>query len=120
MKTTLTLAPPCKLINANDRLHIHAKARLTHQWRAAATLLARATPKHAYTTAHVTCLIRFPNNRRRDVGNWYPTAKAILDGIVAAGRHLTDDSDDIITGPDMRRDRPNGPLRVTITIEDIT
>jgi hypothetical protein len=52
------------------------------------------------------------------VGNYYPTAKAILDGLVDAGV-LPDDNDDHVTGPDMRRTRPNGPLQVTITIREI-
>lgn len=115
--TTLTIEPPCALINANDRLHHHAKARLTKAWREAAWLAS--TSERRFDQVHITVAIRFPDNRRRDVGNYYPTAKACLDGLVDAGV-LPDDNDTHVVGPDMRRDRPNGPLRVTVTIEAIT
>jgi crossover junction endodeoxyribonuclease RusA len=119
MTTTLTIHPPCALINANDRSHHHAKAKLTKAWREAGRLAAIDAPAHMFTRAHVECWIRFPTNHRRDVGNYYGTAKACLDGITETRRFLADDSDDYIVGPDMRRDRPNGPLRVTVTIEEI-
>jgi crossover junction endodeoxyribonuclease RusA len=134
--TTIVLEPPCALINANDRLHHHAKAKLTRAWREAARaaiptirpiVRPPASPGHlavlagfepnTYSRAHITVSIRFATNHRRDVGNYYPTAKACLDGIVDSGL-LRDDSDDHITGPDLRRERPNGPLRVTVTITE--
>jgi crossover junction endodeoxyribonuclease RusA len=113
--------PPCALINANDRLHFRAKAKLTKAWREAAAACVtwdQLTPFDAIERASITVAIRFPTNRRRDVGNYYPTAKAILDGLVDAGV-LPDDNDQHVIGPDMRRDRPNGPLRVTVTIRDL-
>jgi crossover junction endodeoxyribonuclease RusA len=114
--TELTIDPPCDLINANGRLHHHAKAKLTRAWREAACAAVGFEPYH-YRHAHITVHIRFPTNHRRDVGNYYPTAKACVDGLVDA-RLLADDSDDHITGPDLRRERPNGPLRVRIHIEE--
>lgn len=115
--TTLVLDPPCALINANQRLHHHERARLTRAWRQlATTTINNGWHPHHYTHAHITVHIRFPTNHRRDVGNYYPTAKAIVDGCVDA-QLITDDNDDVITGPDMRRERPNGPLRVTVHIE---
>lgn len=39
--------------------------------------------------------------RRRDAGNWYPSAKAALDGLVDVGV-LPDDRAEIVVGPDMR------------------
>jgi Holliday junction resolvase RusA-like endonuclease len=115
--TVIVLEPPAALINANQRLHHHAKAKLTKAWRDAARLGYRGIGG-PHNKAHITCAIRFPTNHRRDVGNYYPTAKAILDGLVDAGV-LPDDNDDHVTGPDMRRTRPNGPLQVTITIREI-
>lgn len=116
--TTFDLAPPADFINANQRLHHHARAKLTRAWRTAtaATIDRGWFPDH-YRHAHITVAIRFPTNHRRDVGNYYPTAKAIVDGLVDAGV-LADDSDTHITGPDMRRDLPNGPARVTVHIEE--
>lgn len=117
--TTLILEPPCDFINANQRLHHHAKAKLTKLWRGQAHSAAWATAqRHSIDRAHITVAIRFPTNHRRDVGNYFPTAKAIVDGLVDAGL-LVDDNDDRITGPDMRRERPNGSPRVTVTIEEV-
>jgi hypothetical protein len=117
VSTTIVLEPPCDFLNANDSLHFQAKGKLTKQWRRAAELAVNALfePYH-YTRARVICTIRFPDNRRRDVGNWYPTAKACLDGIVDSQLLLFDDSDKYVVGPDMRREYPNGPARVTVTI----
>lgn len=116
MSTTLVLEPPCAFINANDRLHHHAKAKLTRAWRevAAATVNSGWHPDHYYRV-HITVAIRWPDNIRRDPGNWYPTAKAIVDGLVDA-ELIHDDSDTYVVGPDLRRERPNGPARVTVTI----
>ena len=118
MSTVVIEPPPCALINANDRLHYQAKAKLTKAWREAAAGAIWVNPrvKPLHESARVIVAVRFPTNHRRDVGNYYPTAKAILDGLVDAGV-LPDDNDQHVTGPDMRRDRPNGPLRVTVWIE---
>jgi hypothetical protein len=119
MTTVLTLEPPCALISANQRLHYAPKAKLTAAWRglAARTVNTGFYPDR-YKCAHITVAIRFPTNHRRDVGNYYPTAKAIVDGLVYA-QLLADDDDTRVIGPDLRRDRPNGPLRVTVTVEAI-
>ena len=113
----LTIDPPAALINANQRLHHHAKAKLTRAWRQAAHDAVGFDPYH-YTRAHLTVYIRFANNIRRDVGNYYPTAKAIVDGLVDA-LVLADDNDQHVIGPDMRRDYPNGPLRVRVRIDPL-
>jgi hypothetical protein len=42
------------------------------------------------------------NRRRSDVGNLYPTAKAVVDGLVDYGL-IEDDDDTRLIGPDMRR-----------------
>ena len=113
----LTIDPPTDLINANQRLHHHAKAKLTRAWRQAACEAVGFDPYH-YPRAQITVYVRFANNIRRDVGNYYPTAKAIVDGLVDA-RILPDDNDRHLIGPDMRRDLPNGPLRVRVRIDPI-
>lgn len=116
MTTTLTITPPCDFINANQRLHHHAKAKLTKAWRQAAceAVVTGFNPDH-YDRAHITVAIRFPTNHRRDVGNLYPTAKAIVDGLVDANL-LADDDDTRVLGPDLRRHIPNGSPLVTVTI----
>lgn len=120
MTTVITLTPPAKFINANDRLHWREKAKRVKAWRDMAHDRAAYNADHGvhYERAHVICAIRFPTNHRRDVGNFYGTAKACLDGIVDAGL-LPDDSDVHVLGPDMRRHIPNGSPLVTITIRPL-
>lgn len=117
---TLTLTPPADFININQPLHHHPKAKLTAAWREAGKALVEATfnPYH-YRRAHIVVWIRFPNNVRRDVGNYYPTAKALVDGLVDANL-LADDNDQFLIGPDMRRTYPNGDPLVTLTIRELT
>lgn len=114
---TLIVEPPCDFISANGRLHYQARARLTRAWREA---MCAEVERHflpdRYDRAHITVHIRFPDNIRRDVGNYFPTAKALVDGLVDM-QVIADDNDEIITGPDMRREYPNGPARVTVHIE---
>jgi crossover junction endodeoxyribonuclease RusA len=112
---TIALEPPCDFINANSRLHHHAKAKLTKAWRDATRAQADVLSGGWTIPVHIVVSIRFPNNIRRDVGNYYPTAKAIVDGLVDAGV-LPDDDDKHVVGPDNRREYPNGPARVTVTI----
>jgi hypothetical protein len=119
MTTTLTIVPPCAFINMNDRPHHHAKAKLTKAWREAAHIAAVAVSnRDRYQRAHIVVAYRFPDNRRREVGNLQPTSKAIVDGIVDSGL-LPDDSDQHVIGPDNRRHIPNGTPLVTITIQEI-
>lgn len=121
MTTTITLEPPAKFINANDRLHFHVKNELTQAWRNAAriavlTLRQPLLPK--YDRAHIVVAYRFPDNRRRETSNLQPTSKAIVDGLVDAGV-VPDDSDQYVVGPDNRRHIPNGSPLVTITIRPL-
>jgi crossover junction endodeoxyribonuclease RusA len=116
--TTLVLEPPAAFINANDRLHFHAKARLTKAWREA-TAAAVGFEPYRYERARIVIAYRFPTNHRREVSNLQPTSKAIVDGLVDA-LLIPDDDDAHVIGPDNRRDYPNGPLRVTVTITEET
>jgi Holliday junction resolvase RusA-like endonuclease len=118
--TTIVLEPPCDFINANGRLHHHAKAKLTKAWRdaACAAINAGFHPER-YDLARVVCTYRLANNRRREVSNLQPTSKAIVDGLVDS-LLLVDDDDLHVVGPDNRREWPNGTPRVTVTIEELT
>src|SRR5690606_32784311 len=102
-----SFAAPAKPLNANQRLHWAERMRLSRAWRDAAHMYARKAlfqykgwrpPVHA----HVVMEFRFPDGRKRDVGNFGPTAKAIVDGCVDAGVLAADD-DEHLTGPDLRR-----------------
>jgi hypothetical protein len=115
---SFTLTPPADFLNMNENLHWAVKSPRVKAWRAAGCAAIRAgfNPYH-FDRAHITVAIRFPDNVVRDVGNYYPTAKAIVDGCVDA-RLLANDDDLHVIGPDMRRIYPNGDPEVTVTIEE--
>lgn len=119
--TRLVLEPPAPFINANQRLHWRKKMELTRAWRelarAQAAFLVQTGVSHE--RVHVFAHFRFPDNKRRDVGNWFPTVKAALDGAVSAGL-IEDDSDAFVVGPDLRREYPNGLPRLVLEFVEVT
>lgn len=117
---TVILDWPAELISLNDRHHHMKRAALTKAWRhhthAKFADLAR---KHGtIERARIVVTYRFPTDRRRDVGNLQITTKAICDGIVDSGL-LVDDDDLHLVGPDNRRERPNGPPRVSVVVYEL-
>lgn len=90
-----------KLLNSNDRLHIRVKALRTAALREAAFEAAGHANLPHLGRAHIYCHLRAGDRRRRDPGNWYPSAKACVDGLVDAGV-LDDDDHTRVIGPDMR------------------
>jgi len=112
----IKIPAPCDWINSNQRLHRMQTAELTKAWREAAKNAAKTiTP--AKTPARVTATIWKPHAGRYDPGNLYPTAKAILDGLVDAGIFPDDDHKHII-GPDMRHGG-KGPALIVIQIQEV-
>jgi crossover junction endodeoxyribonuclease RusA len=110
---------PGRLVNINDeRGHTRVFARKRAPWRTLGYLLARGrTPVETPVT--ITVLFRWPDARVRDSPNWYPTAKALIDGIVSAGVLVADDDRHVwltSMGPDV----PHGPKRITLRIEEVT
>lgn len=114
---TLTIPAPCEPISANARLHHHVKAKRTAAWRARSHVAAIQAGKPRLDHAHVRAFVHRTDRRSYDAGNWYPTAKACLDGIVAAGC-LPDDSNAYVLGPDMREGDKAETFTVTITLDD--
>lgn len=113
---TLEQFDPAMLLTSNQRLHWAKKGEATAYWRGLGNRAgARVSPVQR---ARIVFHFRFPNNVRRDVGNWYPTAKACVDGMVDSGV-LPDDSDAHLEGPDLRRDYPNGPHRIRIDVQEL-
>lgn len=102
-----------ELINANQRMHEKARARLTKKIRAAAfeavsecpslmDALAAAKPDPLFKRAHILgVLCPSTRGRRRDPANWYGSFKAAVDGLVDAGLFEDDDHERVL-GPDMR------------------
>ncbi|WP_333745549.1 hypothetical protein [Streptomyces sp. IBSBF 2950] len=90
-----------ELMNSNDRPTIPQRARLTRELRQAGRAAALRARVPRLERAYITCYLRPVDRRRRDPGNWYPSAKAALDGVVDAGI-LADDDATRVLGPDMR------------------
>lgn len=56
--------------------------------------------------------------RRRDPANWYPSFKALLDGLVDQGV-LQDDDHTRLVGPDMRIGEVAAGSRLALHIRDL-
>ena len=108
---------PCDWINSNHRTHRMVEARRVSAWRAAAKDAADDR-NHFNGPAHITATFHKTRAGRWDAGNLYPTAKAIVDGLVDAGI-LVDDSNEYVIGPDMRAGEKRDTASVVIEIKAI-
>lgn len=108
----VTLPAGLDLLNSNQRPHHYKRAKVTAALRAAAmeavteqphlmAALAAAKPGPLYQRIHVLGIVHPGSRRRADPGNWYPSFKAAIDGIVDAGL-IEDDDSTRLAGPDMR------------------
>jgi hypothetical protein len=95
----IDLPAPADWLTSNDRREKYGNAVLVKAWRHAGKQVAKQLPK--MLRVRVVVYVQFRDRRRRDPANWYPTAKALVDGIVDAGV-LPDDSSKFVIGPDMR------------------
>ena len=115
----LALPAKTKLINANQNIHFRRKAELVKVIRNAAWTMARHSNIPALQRAHVYFVIH-PDEvvKRRDPGNWAPSAKAAVDGLVDAGI-LPDDNKDHLLGPDPRIGDPVKGSQLVLWITDL-
>ena len=111
---TLTIPAPTDWLNSNQRLGIYAKAGRVKAWRYAAYVAARRS-RTFDCPVHITATFHKTRAGRWDVGNLYPTAKACVDGLVDAGV-IPDDSNEWVTGPDMRAGEKREQACVVIEI----
>lgn len=85
------------VINSNDRLHAQVKAKMTKRIRNFAywhTLSTKDKEQAAFSPSRpceVTIIVYSPTRSRLDPPNLYPTVKAIIDGMTAAGIWTDDD-----------------------------
>jgi hypothetical protein len=118
------MLPPAKLwLNSNDRIHPMDRSARAKPLRQIGAWAARGingqTPLPHLQRAHIYCYMHFPDKRRRDPGNWYPTAKALVDGMVTDYGLLPDDDMHHLIGPDMRAGIPSKPASITFMIHEL-
>ena len=114
----VTIPQPIEWLNSNDRLHHMVKARRVAAWRGTAKLAARGlAPIEGRVRIVATVYKR--HGRQYDAGNYYPTAKACVDGLRDAGV-LVDDSNRYVVGPDMRHGGKSAEPCLHLTITEIT
>lgn len=104
-------------INEQNRKGHWRRHAVTTHWRPLVAAKAMRLPR--MQRAHIVVEFRHTDNRIRDTGNLYPTAKACVDGLVDAGV-IPGDDDRYVVGPDLRRTWPNGARQLVIHITEIT
>ncbi|MFI8085965.1 hypothetical protein ACIF6L_34885 [Kitasatospora sp. NPDC086009] len=87
----LALPPTLVLLNANGRLHWRVAARRRSAIRDAAAWTARRHKVPALGRARIAFIVHPKTRGRFDPHNWYPSAKAAIDGLVDAGVLPDDD-----------------------------
>lgn len=107
---------PAELMTLNKRHHWRVRAKLTRKWREIAAVCARAGRIPTQNRARILVTFIHPTNRRRDAHNLYPTAKAIVDGLVDAGT-LPDDNDAHLVGIDVKNEHDASRPWVTCRVE---
>lgn len=126
--TTITRPPSWRielpagtfLLNDNQRLHFRRKAEYVELIRRASGFAALAARIPALERAHVFYVVHpKPDTRRRDPGNWSPSAKAAIDGLVDAGV-LPDDDHTRLLGPDPRLGSPVKGSQLALIVTDLT
>lgn len=111
--------PPLPLLSSNMRLHWAQEADRIAELRKAGSVLARQARVPKLERAHLFYVVHpGPRTHDFDPGNWAPSAKALLDGLVDGGA-LADDNARILTGPDPRpgerSSTPGGRLTLVLT-----
>ncbi|MFD9721057.1 hypothetical protein [Streptomyces sp. NPDC059076] len=115
----IALPAETTLINANDRMHPARRASFTKVIRQAAWAMARHAKTPQLQRAHILYVIH-PDlkARRRDPGNWAPSAKAAVDGLIDAGV-LPDDDHTHLIGPDPRIGTPIKGAQLVLYVTDL-
>lgn len=115
-----------EMISSNDRLCPHVKAELTAHLRKLSAEIAFKTYKQTERTifsenrpCYIGVIIYPPTKRRMDAPNWYPTIKALIDGLTDANI-FEDDNNKVITSmtfvPGPKTD--NKKYRIEIVIRE--
>ncbi|MEV8344584.1 hypothetical protein [Streptomyces niveus] len=120
---TLLMPYAEELLTSNQRLHHMAVHRIRQQLRADAADMARARRLPTLERAAIFYLLHpRPLSRKRDPGNWAPTAKHYVDGLVTDGGLLPDDNHEFLMGPIPVMGEPvtTGFARMSLVIVELT
>lgn len=113
--TVLTFDWPRPPLNANQRLHWAAKAKLTRDIRRTTTIKALGPLKPAdHITVQLTWVVT--DKRRRDSDNIYPTFKAMCDGLVDAQIVVDDTPAYMDKRAPLIRHEPGGTARLELEV----
>lgn len=120
---TVRIPCPAPWLNANSRKDRRRAAATVRTWREAAHIYATQAKLPKLARARITATLHFCDKRRRDDHNYFPTIKAIVDGLVDYGL-LDDDSREHLVGtsiaggePVTHKQYPGGGL-VVLTIQE--
>jgi hypothetical protein len=105
-------------LNSNDRDHWRVIRPITATWRAAAAeAAARAGLPTGLARVRITAQVVKARAGDYDAGNYYPTAKAVVDGLIDHGM-CVDDNNRYVEGPFLHPGGKGEPALV-LTIEAI-
>jgi hypothetical protein len=118
-----------KMLTSNQRLHWRPEHEIRQELRAHAVQIARAERLPRLQRAAIFYVLHpRPIKRPRDPGNWAPTAKAYVDGLVTPNPHrplerhlLPDDDHEHLLGPNPVMGAPvtTGFARMTLVIVEL-
>lgn len=111
-----------EMLTSNQRLHHMAVHRIRKRLRADAAGVATAHRLPRLRRAAVFYVLHpRPLSRKRDPGNWAPTAKHYIDGLVTDGGLLPDDDHEHLMGPIPVMGAPvtTGLARMTLVIVEL-
>lgn len=116
-----TLKHGNQMISANDRMHFRVKSQLTQFLRRLSA--NRTWSRPVYTRKNpctITIDVQPPTSRRMDAPNWYPTVKALIDGLVDSGL-LLDDNNHVIKSTTFKSTKLSDTknYKLVITIEPV-
>jgi len=106
------------LLNSNDRDHWRVTHPIKAGWRANAAAAAEgAGLPRGLGRVEVTGLVVKPRAGTYDAQNFYPTAKAVVDGFIDHGM-CVDDSNEFVVGPFLFPG-PKGATALIVTVREI-
>jgi len=105
-------------LNSNDRDHWRVLSPIRADWRSnAARAAAAASLPTGLPRVHITGLVVKERAGTYDAMNFYPTAKAVVDGLIDHGMCL-DDSNEFVEGPFLHPGG-KGPAALVLTIREL-